>query len=711
MKGILLFLLFLVSSDQFGQSWYSKIVDPLNGKQESATVMLLGGDTLYIRANTLCSGSPNLCSEVGRYSIGKNEFIDFKQFDDIQAGGKNLLFNFDKLVLASQESTLNNNVSVSEISRLNLEYLNSFNLKIQNSRYFSYTIKNSITYKNKYIIGAQALDSLMFIGYQGWNNYQENAILFVLNSALDVDTTLVIPPTSGAFLKIEDMGIGPDSVLYVSFFEKYLKHGSSNDFLEIHKVIYGFDENYKIVFQWIGPDFDNQESLSCIAFGIDSTIYLNYRHDFHDYLLALKPDGSTKWECLLDSAIGLNLYNIRKIIVSKNGDIIGSGVISSVIDELGESGFLFRINPNGTLKWKRAFRVNKGFDLTVPEIFPFQTGLEDITELPDGELMAVGYVRKYVGSNQPDGPYNFDIWLLRTSPEGCLSHDCSYIQEIVSKNNYIPLVTSSNEWVVDVYIPSFPTLIQRYSFSNDSFLIDGEYFQELLYGSGMSGSWENTGEYMRQENGKVFKIGGLIGPLKKLLYDFDFSVGDTLLPHSDGSQNHREIIQVGTTKLLDDVPRKFIVLECTSEGPTTDTTIWIEGMGDVKRLFWTESFCSTIDGDGTTTSIRCFSTNGQLLYLRPDLEGCYTTAVNDPEIGNVEVYPNPSSDILHFELNDDLPIERILIYSSVGKLALSTNTISTENNLDISELSSGFYIGVIYFRNKHLKVFKVVVTN
>ena len=146
--------------------------------------------------------------------------------------------------------------------------------------------------------------------------------------------------------------------------------------------------------------------------------------------------------------------------MTENGDILGVGVISSAIDELGESGFLFRAASNGTLRWKRAIRINKGLDFTLPPEFPFRSGLEDVQEVENGDLIATGYVRKYVGHDHPDGPYNFDIWMLRTNGEGCIWKDCPYIQDIVSKDQYIRLVSSNNEWVVDVALPNQPTIIQ-----------------------------------------------------------------------------------------------------------------------------------------------------------------------------------------------------------------------------------------------------------
>ena len=171
-------------------------------------------------------------------------------------------------------------------------------------------------------------------------------------------------------------------------------------------------------------------------------------------------------------------------------------------------------------------------------------------------------------------------------------------------------------------------MIYKYTFSADSVLMDGEYYHILLYATSMTSFWLQTDEYFREENGKVYKIGELSGTTKKLLYDFDFSIGDTLIPKANIAQGHREILSVGTIQFLDGIPRKFLTLECAAEFSEPISIVWIEGIEDIGQLFYTESFCS-LAGDGSTELIRCFSTNGQTIYIRPDLEGCYITSVDN----------------------------------------------------------------------------------
>lgn len=703
-------LIFILSNavDALGQRYYSKMFDPFNGRHEAASIMHIENDTLILRAGTLCYSDQITCSLVGKYSIMQEDFLRIEHFENIQGGTNNLLVNSITLFLASQEAILNNNLTLNQVDKATLEHVHSLDLKINDPRYSDYTIKRSVLYNNKLIVTGQVLDNNNFIGYQGWNNFQEDAVFFVLDSLLNLDTILIIPPSTGAFLKVEDLSVGPDSILYISFYEKYLKSGSSEDYLENRKVVYGLDNEYNLVFQWIGPDFSVNESFANIIIGKDTSIYINFLRDYSTIIASIDKDGSTNWEYSLDSTIGQNLFSINNLILAENGDIVGVGAVSSVIDELGQSGFLFRVDAFGKLKWKRAFRINKGFDLTVPTEFPFQSVLEDVKELPNGDLISIGYVRKYIGFENPDGPLNFDIWILQINGDGCLWENCPYIQDIITKDQYIPLVYPGNEWVVDSISSSQTTAIHRYSFSQDSILLNGKFYYKLISKSTIEGPWQETGRYMRQNNGKVFEYDP-IDLSEILLYDFDLQIGDTLLPHDDGSFNRRKVIKAESVKLLDDVVRKSLTIECSSDILSTDTTKWIEGIGDVEKLFWTKTFCSTTDDGHNLNTIRCFLTDEQALYSRTDLVDCYISSTENIDFEPVSVFPNPGSEILFFDIYNLQSVNYVTLFNSLGVLALSSDGLSAGNGLDISNIPAGLYYGFISFANNEFRSFKIIV--
>ncbi|HZV71264.1 MAG TPA: T9SS type A sorting domain-containing protein [Saprospiraceae bacterium] len=708
MKYFSFAFLILFTIDLYGQPWYSRMYD-FNG-QEIAKSMTLSGDSIFVRINNICSENNIICSILGNYSTSDNDFVKINRYENIQGGYRDVILLPNTVLLSSQESTFNEYISLSIIDRSSLDFIDSISLNIDSNRYFSYVICPSILYFDRVILGANVLDSLNFVNYSGWFNYQQDAVLFSLNLNLEIDTILVIPPSSGAFLRIEDMAIGPDSVLYISFYEKYLEHGSSKDYLETRKVIYGYDKNLRKVFQWIGPDFDSYETLSCLTIGQDSIIYVNYKRNYRYYVAALNRDGTVKWECTLDPSFGQALYSVTKLIQTKNKDIVGVGVISSITDELGESGFLFRIDSVGTLLWKRAIRINKGFDPILPPGLPFQSGLEDVRELPNGDLMAIGFVRKYVSYDDPDGPYDNDAWIVRTNGDGCIWDNCPFIQDIVDREQYMRILSSNNEWVIDVVSPPLPTAIHRFRFDPDSILIDNKPYYKLIYSPTIEGNWEETNRLMREDSGRVYEL-NLIDTTEILLYDFNFQVGDTMSSHQDGTDNRRQVISVGTVVLADELPRKTITIECTSNTSTPDTTVWIEGIGDAERLFWSKTFCSTLDSDDSIAAIRCFLTNDLWMYSRPGLlEGCYITAVEHLEPELLSVFPNPNSGILHFQIGPDQVADRIVIYNSFGILVFSSENWTSDHILDLSSQPSGIYHGWLYFKDKTVRTFKTIIT-
>jgi hypothetical protein len=707
MKKLVFVLLIFQCVTGFGQTWYSKIIDPFDGKHELADAIVFADDTILIRARTIGNTDSFLYSSVLKYDFSTDVIVDGKYFKEVESG-INLIYSEPiRLLLSSQDASDLKNITVNVINKLSLQHDTSISFTVPDNRYYSHTIKKAIQFRNKFFIGCQVLDSQTFVPYTGWYNDQENAVFFVLNDELQTDTVLIIPPTSGAYLKIEDLVVGSDSILYVSFLEKYLVSNVPFPYLEHRHVIYGFDKGCQKVFEWFGPDFSVHDTRSCLAAAADSTLYHVYQSDYsHVHVAARRPDGQFIWNVKIDSTIGQRLYHISKLVVAQNGDLIVAGAISAVGDKLGQSGFIARISPQGILKWKRAFRVNQNFDPTLPEDFPYLVGFNDLVELPGGDLLAAGYVRKYVGGTPPTNPFNYDIWIVRTSSEGCLVDDCGYIQDIVTKDNYVPIVTPDNEWVADYLFPSFPPEIRRYTFSVDSILLSGKYYRELIYSKNMSGGpWQSTGEYLREDNGKVFKIWENGNQPERLIYDMDFGVGDTLVPDPALGQGDRKIVQVGTIELLDGIPRKFLLLESTQ---CIDTTMWIEGMGDLERLFWTEVFCS-MGEDGPPVLIRCFSTNGQLLYKRPDVDGCYTSSSKYVDLSVIKVYPNPASDVLFFDIEDIALLNSVNVFNAVGHLVLRNQLFLSEGKIDVSHLPNGFYTGIAYLKNETQKSFKIII--
>ena len=98
------------------QPWYSHLHNPFNG-QEVAKAMAISGDSIFIRANNICSEQNYLCSIVGIYSIAQNEFTNLTADENIQGGTKNLMIVSDHISLSSQESEYNASLRLNIIDR------------------------------------------------------------------------------------------------------------------------------------------------------------------------------------------------------------------------------------------------------------------------------------------------------------------------------------------------------------------------------------------------------------------------------------------------------------------------------------------------------------------------------------------------------------------------------------------------------------------
>ena len=61
----------------------------------------------------------------------------------------------------------------------------------------------------------------------------------------------------------------------------------------------------------------------------------------------------------------------------------------------------------------------------------------------------------------------------------------------------------------------------------------------------------------------------------------------------------------------------------------------------------------------------------------------------DFNLSNIKMYPNPSSDVLHFQSNE--AIDKVLVYNKLGQILFDKSVQNELFSLDISELQSGQY--------------------
>ncbi|WP_445454143.1 T9SS type A sorting domain-containing protein [Flavobacterium sp. 25HG05S-40] len=84
------------------------------------------------------------------------------------------------------------------------------------------------------------------------------------------------------------------------------------------------------------------------------------------------------------------------------------------------------------------------------------------------------------------------------------------------------------------------------------------------------------------------------------------------------------------------------------------------------------------------------------------------TQLEVPELelsDKITVYPNPSTSVIYFQTEVNLGDEKISIFNVSGQL-VAQKQITSDNALDLSELSNGIYL--IQFTNKNVKSFKII---
>ncbi|HAD33294.1 MAG TPA: hypothetical protein DCF44_02155, partial [Chitinophagaceae bacterium] len=145
-----IFVFFLLNSfTVFCQPWYSKIIDPFDGKHEKTTDFLRIEDTLVIRTLGVCGNK--LCTTLGKYSITNDELFQVAYLDSVE-GGFSLMAGNDTFILSSEDKIHGKVISVSQSDNLTLGFVGKIDLKIHATKYYTNTIKKSIKLDKKYII-------------------------------------------------------------------------------------------------------------------------------------------------------------------------------------------------------------------------------------------------------------------------------------------------------------------------------------------------------------------------------------------------------------------------------------------------------------------------------------------------------------------------------------------------------------------------------
>ena len=113
-------------------------------------------------------------------------------------------------------------------------------------------------------------------------------------------------------------------------------------------------------------------------------------------------------------------------------------------------------------------------------------------------------------------------------------------------------------------------------------------------------------------------------------------------------------------------------------------------------------------GKNLTFLIRHYNCTDQLELLIDDFEVSYSTAlsVNDYELSNVYVFPNPTKDIIKIDTIET--IDKVVVVNQLGQRVLEINRKNLFNNkINLSSLSKGVYLMTVSAEKKS-KTIKII---
>ena len=176
-----------------------------------------------------------------------------------------------------------------------------------------------------------------------------------------------------------------------------------------------------------------------------------------------------------------------------------------------------------------------------------------------------------------------------------------------------------------------------------------------------------------------------------LKYDFEREIGDTINVYIT-EEPAQLIVESVDSIIINDAYRRSITLRYIFGNTFWEQ--WIEGIGSNRGIL--ES--GTANFSGGWRWFLCMSENGELIYMNPNYESCYLiTEINEVNKPKLKIFPNPTKNILTIENIKSMEIESISLSNINGQIIKQFGT--DKNQIDLSEISSGFYLLKISYKN------------
>lgn len=181
-----------------------------------------------------------------------------------------------------------------------------------------------------------------------------------------------------------------------------------------------------------------------------------------------------------------------------------------------------------------------------------------------------------------------------------------------------------------------------------------------------------------------------------LLCDFTVASGDTLSVYGVGMLHLVTITNVEETTIAGALHTVVTFTEDTGA-----TGQWIEGIGS---LYGPSDGALGLIMD-FFPQVTCFYSGTQLDWFNPsipDLECETPNAVVEPEIFEVNIFPNPTTDYVQLQAKRGDVIQNLSIYDHMGKRVFATNYVT--GIISLEALPAGIYI--LHISNSKGEIYK-----
>lgn len=158
-------------------------------------------------------------------------------------------------------------------------------------------------------------------------------------------------------------------------------------------------------------------------------------------------------------------------------------------------------------------------------------------------------------------------------------------------------------------------------------------------------------------------------------------------------------VQIDTTyhfnsSLLIDSIIPFI----NNNGDGPDTQLDLFTLTPNQTYFWRARIISETDSSNWTS----------VWDFKISPTGDHQTNIIEKINSNIKVYPNPTSDIVHIDVNNSNALNSFILIDITGKIIVSKKLLEEKNTIDLSTLSSGIYFGIIKDNSEILKTVKIL---